>query len=270
MKKSFVACVAAIAIWGAPAAAADFSWTGFYVGVNGGYGWGNGKLSDAPGDANTATVFLGQPNVASSSVSVGGNGWLGGFQAGYNWHFDQRWVAGFETDFDWSDISGNGSTPTSVVFGQNQATLNASQKVAWFGTLRARVGYLAAPDLLLFATGGLAYGRVNESASIVLPPGASNSQGNFGSGYACGGIYGDATCFTGSASRVSTGWTAGAGTEYRLNRNASVKLEYLYVNLGSGSFPLVAAHPGALNPSVLNASGDAAFNLVRAGLNYRF
>jgi outer membrane immunogenic protein len=270
MKKAFVACVAAIAIWSAPAAAADFSWTGFYVGVNGGYGWGNGKLSDAPGDANTATTFLGQPNVASSSVSVGGNGWLGGFQAGYNWHLAQRWIAGFETDFDWSDISGSGSTPTSVVFGQNQATLNASQKVAWFGTLRARIGYLATPDLLLFATGGLAYGRVNESASIVLPPGVSNSQGNFGTGYACGGVYGDATCFAGSASRTSAGWTAGAGGEYRFSPHATVKLEYLHVNLGGNTFALPAAHPGGLSPSIMNASSETAFNLVRLGLNYRF
>ena len=270
MKKTLVACAFAVAIWSAPAAAADPGWTGFYVGVNGGYGWNSTSLSDAPGDANTATVFLGQPNVASSSASINGRGWLGGFQAGYNWHLNQRWLAGLETDFDWSDIGGNGSAPTAVVFGQNPATLNASQKVEWFGTVRARIGYLAAPDLLLFATGGFAYGRVNESASIVLPPGASNSQGNFGTGYACGGIYGDATCFAGSASRTSAGWTAGAGGEYRFSPHATLKLEYLYVDLGGNTFALPAAHPGSLNPSIMNASSQTAFNLVRLGLNYRF
>lgn len=179
-------------------------------------------------------------------------------------------MAGVEADFDWSDIGGNGSGPTVIFLGNNPATLNVSQKVEWFGTLRARVGYLATADLLLFATGGLAYGKVNESASIVLPPGVANSQGNFGTGYACGGVYGDSTCFAGAGSRTSSGWTAGAGAEYRFSEHTTVKLEYLYVNLGSSTFLVPAAHAGALNPSVLNASGEAAFNLVRVGLNYRF
>jgi outer membrane immunogenic protein len=185
-------------------------------------------------------------------------------------HLDQRWLAGIEADFDWSDIAGNGSAPTTIFFGNNAATLNASRKVEWFGTLRARIGYLATPDLLLFATGGLAYGKVSESANVVLPPGVSNSQGNFGTGYACGGVYGDSTCFAGTGSRTSAGWTAGAGAEYRFSQHATVKLEYLYVNLGTNSFLIPATHPGALNPSVLNASSEAAFNLVRVGLNYRF
>ncbi|MFZ2156014.1 MAG: outer membrane beta-barrel protein [Bradyrhizobium sp.] len=270
MKRTFIACVAAVAVWSAPAHAADPGWTGFYIGANGGYGWNSASISDAPGDQNTNYVFLGQPNVASSSASFDGTGWLGGVQAGYNWHLNQRWLAGVEADFDWSDIGGNGSAPTVIFLGNNPATLNVSQKVEWFGTLRARVGYLASADLLLFATGGLAYGKVNESASIVLPPGVANSQGNFGTGYACGGVYGDSTCFAGAGSRTSAGWTAGAGAEYRFSQHATVKLEYLYVNLGSNTFLVPAAHAGALSPSVLNASGEAAFNLVRVGLNYRF
>ena len=270
MFKILVTAVAAVAISATSSLAADTGWSGVYFGASAGYAWSKAAISVVPGDQNTANSFQGQPNVASSSASFNGRGGLGGVQAGYNWLPAQAWLAGIEADINWSNIAGNGATPTMVMFGQNSATLQASQNIQWFGTVRARVGYLATADLMFFATGGFAYGRISESASIVLPPGASNSQGNFGSGYACGGIYGDATCFAGSASRVSTGWTAGAGAEYRINRNASVKLEYLHVNLGSGAFPLVAAHPGALNPSILNASSDAAFNLVRAGFNYRF
>jgi outer membrane immunogenic protein len=270
MLRVLVTAVAAVALFNTAARAADPGWSGVYFGASAGYGWSTAAISEVPGDQNTASTFQGQPNVASSSASFNRRGGLGGVQAGYNWLPGQAWLAGVEADINWSNIAGNGAAPTTVVFGQNSATLQASQNIQWFGTVRARVGYLATADLMFFATGGFAYGRISESASIVLPPGASNSQGNFGSGYACGGIYGDSTCFVGSATRVSTGWTAGAGTEYRINRNASVKLEYLYVNLGSGAFSLVAAHPGAMNPSVLNASGDAAFNLVRAGFNYRF
>lgn len=270
MFKVLVMAGAAVAILSTGAHADDPGWSGFYLGASAGYGWSKAAVSEVPGDQNTANFFQGQPNVASASASFGGRGGLGGVQGGYNWHFSKAWVAGIETDINWSDIAGNGSTSTLVIFGQNSATMQAGQNIQWFGTVRARAGYLATADLMLFATGGLAYGRISESASIALPPGVSNSQGNFGSGYACGGIYGDSTCFTGSASRVSTGWTVGTGAEFRINPHASVKVEYLYVNLGSGSFPLVAAHPGSLNPSILNASGDAALNLVRAGLNYRF
>jgi outer membrane immunogenic protein len=246
------------------------SWTGFYVGANGGYGWNNSKVTATPGDPNTANIFLGQVNVATASTSFDSKGWFGGLQAGYNWQFDPRWLVGVETDFDWSDINGSGSAPTTVAFGATPATFSASEKVEWFGTLRGRIGYLPTPDLLLYATGGLAYGKVNASASVVLPPGLSNSSGNFGFGYGCGAIYGGSTCFAGSGSRTSAGWTAGGGAEYRFTRNVSVKLEYLYVNLGNNAFPLPAAHFTTLLPSVLNASGETAFNLVRVGVNYRF
>jgi outer membrane immunogenic protein len=245
-------------------------WTGFYVGANGGDGWNTTAITATPGDPNTAAIFKGQVNVASAATSLDSKGLFGGLQAGYNWQFDPRWLVGLETDFDWSDINGSGSAPTTVAFGATPATFSASEKVEWFGTLRARIGYLPTADLLLYGTGGLAYGKVNASASVVLPPGLSNSTGNFGFAYGCGAIYGGSTCFAGSGSRTSAGWTAGGGAEYKVTQHVSVKLEYLYVNLGSNVFQLPAAHPGGMLPSLLNASGETAFNLVRVGLNYRF
>ncbi len=279
------ASLAAMSLCGASALAADLpaaapvykaapapvsNWTGFYVGANGGYGWKNIGVTETPGDPNTAIVFGGKINVPAATTSFDSKGWLGGVQAGYNWQFNQRWVAGVETDFDWSDLKGSGSTPTTVAFGATPASFNATQKIEWFGTLRARLGYLPTNNLLLYATGGLAYGKVNESANVVLPAGVSNSTGNFNFEYACGGFYGGPTCFSGSHSRTSTGWTAGAGAEYEFARNVTLKFEYLYVNLGSDSF----ASPAVIffnNASFLRASfGDAAFNLVRLGVNYRF
>jgi outer membrane immunogenic protein len=159
------------------------------------------------------------------------------------------------------------------------AALNASQQVNWFGTVRARLGYLPTSNLLLYATGGLAYGGVHESANVGFT--ATNVGSGIGIGgfsFACSspGLTGPGgwpgpTCFAGSQSRTSAGWAAGGGAEYQFSSNATLKLEYLYVNLGSNSFNLTAQGTLGGTPSFLRASfGDAAFNLVRLGVNYRF
>src|SRR4029453_19464460 len=83
---------------------------------------------------------------------------------------------------------------------------------------------------------------------------------------------GGPVCFDGSHSRTSVGWTAGAGTEFRLTQNMTAKVEYLYVNLGNENFNIPAVTllgPG--NASILRVSfDDAAFHLFRGGLNWGF
>jgi outer membrane immunogenic protein len=253
-----------------------YSWTGFYVGANIGYGWGNSSAAESPGDAASGLV-IGLPLIGSAATSFDTKGWAGGLQVGYNWQFNPRWVAGVEADFDWSNIKGSSSVSANIQTVPNVGIFNASQKVDWFGTVRARLGYLLTNDLLVYAAGGLAYGKVNESASFGLV--ALNAFANVnGLSFACSNPpdvgLGGPTCFAGSNSRTSTGWTAGGGAEYRFAQNFSLKLEYLYVNLGSGdtfNIPAATLFAPATSPSVLNVSFDrAAFNLVRAGLNYRF
>jgi len=100
----------------------------------------------------------------------------------------------------------------------------------------------------------------------------SNSIGNFGYAFACGPFYGFASCFSGSSSRIATGWAAGLGGEKRFTPNISLKVEYLHVDLGSGSAivagSLYSGTPFA--PSFLNTRSSATIDLVRAGLNYNF
>jgi outer membrane immunogenic protein len=81
-----------------------------------------------------------------------------------------------------------------------------------------------------------------------------------------------ATCFVGASSRTSTGWTAGAGTEWRLAPNITLKAEYLYMQLSGDSFNVVAqaALPGDVPSSFRASWGTTSFNAVRLGLNYRF
>jgi outer membrane immunogenic protein len=107
-----------------------FDWTGFYVGLNAGYGWGDSKFTGA-GNANTSP-----------------EGALLGGTIGYNYQWGQT-VFGVESDIDWNNAKG--STP--CVLGSCETKSN------WLGTTRLRLGY-AFDRLMPYVTGGAAYGNV--------------------------------------------------------------------------------------------------------------
>jgi outer membrane immunogenic protein len=132
----------------APAMAALANWSGFYVGANVGYGWGSG---------HTEIVGLPDPEFGLPRTALDTNpkGVIGGAQIGYNWQVGSL-VTGLEADIQGSGIKG--STSRTVSIGGGPATLTASEKLNWFGTVRGRLGFSATPDLLLYGTGGLAYG----------------------------------------------------------------------------------------------------------------
>jgi outer membrane immunogenic protein len=247
-------------------------WTGFYAGANIGYGWQDPTVVFTPNDQFSAFLINGgvgtnfTPVRPPTSFDIAGV--TGGFQAGYNRQFDQRWLLGVETDFNFSDVKGQGAAPFIGVpgIGNQPFSALASEQVKWFGTVRARAGYLPTPDLLVFATGGLAYGRVEHSASLTnLGPAFSVSI--VGAVNCSAGV----PCYAGSSSRIATGWTAGGGLEYALGRNWTVKGEYLYVHLGNDGFAAPAINTTAPATSGVNVSySDTTFNLVRIGANYHF
>jgi len=155
MKKILLAGVAFAALTGA-ASAADlpvrtappapviaavplFTWTGFYVGVNAGYGWNTNNNNNGFFDPATGTFF------ASSGSNDGG--FVGGGQIGYNYQIG-AFVVGAEADIQYADIGGGGN---NVFGGGNNGN--------WFGTLRARAG-VAFDRALIYATGGFAYGDI--------------------------------------------------------------------------------------------------------------
>jgi outer membrane immunogenic protein len=108
-----------------------YDWTGFYVGGNVGYGWGQQ-------DVSLAGVGIGSPSV---------NGVIGGGQIGYNWQMNQL-VLGLEADIQASGQSGSGGA----------GAVAYTDKMDWFGTVRGRVGY-AFDRFLPYVTGGWAYGH---------------------------------------------------------------------------------------------------------------
>ena len=145
----------------APPIAPAYSWTGFYAGVNVGYGFNDPTVTITP--TSPVTAAIAQP---PSPLSYDVQGVLGGAQIGYNWQLSPNWLIGLEADFQGSDIKGSVTSPANILF-----STTAQQKVEWFGTVRARLGVLATEKLLVFATSGLAYGSVNDSASLAATGG---------------------------------------------------------------------------------------------------
>ena len=197
---------------------------------------------------------------------------VGGFEAGYNWQAGSNWLLGLETDFSFAGMSGTASGTSffaaSPVLTQTQTT-TAQQSTDWYGTVRGRLGWLVTPNLLLFGTGGFAYGRVSDSANVSfngpifefsLPPPSFL-------GFSC---VSGAPCFVGSSSSIRTGWTAGGGLEWLLDQHWSARVEYQFVDLGTESVKLTALVTPPVTPSSFNAAFRDQFNVVRLGLNYRF
>lgn len=192
------------------------NWTGFYIGVNGGGGWGRSQF-DFPAAGTTTGSF------DTSGGLVGGT-------AGYNWQTG-AFVLGIEGDVDWANIKGSAPCPNPAFTCQTADS--------WLGTARARLGWTPSNNVLLYATGGAAFGDIKASVAGGPP-------------------------FFPGQSATNVGWTAGAGIEFMFAPNWSGKIEYLHVDLGSFTCGIT----NCSNLSTANVKFNA--DIVRAGLNYHF
>lgn len=116
-----------------------FTWTGFYVGIVGGYNWGRTHFDARDYD---------------TTVHHHANGGLIGGTAGYNYQFENNVVLGLETDLAWSGARGGTDCPND--------RFSCDSKNTWLGTTRVRLGY-AYDRFLPYVTAGAAYGHVNAS-----------------------------------------------------------------------------------------------------------
>jgi outer membrane immunogenic protein len=227
---------------------AHYDWTGFYVGGNVGYGWSRQT-------AQNGELFVGAPFPLEAgfpdTFSGTASGFIGGGQAGYNFQIG-RVVLGLEADLDYSGIKG-GPTFTGVLnlggppFPVN-TTVDLQQKLDWLATVRGRLGYTPSDAWLLYLTGGLAAGKIENPMQIIFagPGGAT---------------------YTGSSTSTRTGWTFGGGAEYGIGRNWTAKAEYLYIDLGRTSVTGTSVPP---QPTQLTADFKNHYHIVRIGLNYLF
>jgi len=213
-------------------------WQGLYAGANFGGLFGN---SNATFTTNNGTTF-------TSSNHANGGGALGGGQIGYNFRLNPSWVLGLETDFDGAGLSNNGGTGTRTVGGLT-STYQVGRTQEWLGTVRGRLGWTPAPTWLTYVTGGFAYAQIDSSF-------ANQFSGT------------STAAFRGSKSGVETGWTVGAGAEYAVSPQFSIKAEYLYVDLGSLGYNPRNQTVGSFVTS--HVSVDNNENIFRVGLNYHF
>jgi outer membrane immunogenic protein len=181
---------------------------------------------------------------SSGSVSFGG-------YAGYNWQRCSRFVFGIETDFNF--INADPTAHDIEVFPVGIETTSLESSMDWFGTLRGRLGYAIHESLLLYGTGGLAYGRADHTLRDDCP--------------ACVGGF---TGFPVSQSNNVTkaGWTVGGGAEYLHDTHWFLRAEALYVDLGSDSQFYQFNLP--VGTATTTAKWDDQFWVARLGISYKF
>jgi len=237
IKKLFAAVIALTVCCSGMALAQDaasiWNWSGFYAGVSGGWGF----------DPRSDVVFplAGSP---VGKTSGKGGGIVGG-TVGINWQHGSL-VTGIEGDISWADIKTSGIATVLVPCGgvcgplvippfiPVHCTNPCESTLSGLATVRGRVGFALPSSLLIFGTGGGAFGRF------------SNSETGFG-----------------NASGYRLGWTAGGGIEGMLAPNWTWKAEYLFVNFIHKQIPYNQ------NSNGLQQNGFQT-NIVRIGVNYKF
>jgi outer membrane immunogenic protein len=222
LKKILLASVTTIALFSAPAFAADMPvrtpvyktpalydpWTGFYAGGSIG-----ARLSEVDWRSDTLTgggaPIVGPNNPASldnTSFRVGG-------YIGYNWKIGPAWLAGLEADIAWAENK-KLVTPFPGVAGPS-ANFD-TVKLGWDGSVRGRLGVLVSPTWLLYGTGGVAWQEIKTLSSC-------------GTG---GGFCGGGVTVSGTSSATKAGWTVGGGVETALPNNWLARAEYRYADFG--------------------------------------
>jgi outer membrane immunogenic protein len=302
-------------------------WTGFYAGLNAGYDWGttaNATTRSAPlfdvvaltaNGLDPAHVVAGglinggTALANSGTAKVSQTGFIGGGQIGYNYQWSPTFLAGLEADIQGTSVRGSGNyagafqdsiqwndgpgahpcgpTINCVLVRTASGAGRVSANTDWLGTVRGRLGYLVSPTVLVYGTGGLAYGGVSASAtnSAIIQGSIANLNPPF-AGF--NGVVNLPTLpGSGHYSSTRVGWAAGGGFEWMFAPNWSLKAEGLYYDLGKATFassPIVAASPvtiavppflavNAGQPLIANRpTTRVAYDgvVLRAGVSYHF
>jgi outer membrane immunogenic protein len=214
MNKTLIALLATVALSPlSPASAADieapaaYDWTGFYLGIHGGYGWGTSDTND---------IF---------AYDLDPKGWFGGGQAGYNYQLPNKIVLGIEADVSFGNLKDDSQVLTDLIIGPDIPT-DAEVRVKTFGTARLRAGY-AFDRVMPYVTGGLGWARQEADYFQDYLPGVLTNELN--------------------DTKTYLGWTLGAGIEAALTDNLTAKIEYLYSDLGSkeyeGTLSIIGKYP---------------------------
>ncbi|HTV35256.1 MAG TPA: outer membrane beta-barrel protein [Xanthobacteraceae bacterium] len=232
------------------------SWTGFYIGLNGGAGWGTTATSVNVGQTLALNGIPGI-NLSVPLAQTSLNGWLAGGQIGYNYQIG-NYLVGIEGEGDWANISG--TSPCAVVF-------SCTSKVKWTADIAGRFGVVPIANLLVYVKGGVSWAGL---------------QSSFGNGIS--GTVGPIT-FAGDVNAnlntTQVGGLLGIGTEYMFAPNWTAKIEYTYADYGKENFTVpVNAAGGVAIAGGPTLAGSTSFptsvqsqlqvHTVKFGINYLF
>ncbi len=208
------------------------SWKGWFMGANIGYGMYPNNVYSLPFESTPDIIIENSPLLIHLQTS----GFLGGGQVGYNWEQDS-WVWGIESDINYASIAGTNSiTYDNVLFFNDSVT----QRLNWFGTVRAKIGKTSPHSTLLpYLTAGISFSNTELTHAQII---------------------GSEFQETVTDKKTATHWVAGAGLEYAVSDHLSYKLEYLYLNLETPT----------LDTTYYNVSSNFASNVLRLGVNYYF
>jgi outer membrane immunogenic protein len=207
------------------APAAGFDWSGVYFG---------GTLGVVNLNADVSDIEINGSPTPFPDYSTDVSGWLAGVTLGVNHQFD-NFVVGIEADLSRSNAEGT--------YENVPANFSVTSYLDWFGTVRGRVGF-AMDQALLYGTAGLATGTTKAVLS---------------------NVYGDDPPIVTTDEQSLWGWTVGAGGEFAVTENISLKAEALYYDLGDTTYTF--DEQGG-NDITADASVDGWIG--RVGVNFRF
>jgi outer membrane immunogenic protein len=261
-----------------------FSWTGFYIGANAGGGSSHNDFNGTQTGSFTPTAFPGLafPFTDSFAGSSDRGGGFAGGQIGFNYEFPfSHVVIGVEGDGDWANINGANNGCTTITSGAPVFTVGSTGGCATinstlnsYETVRGRLGYAfdtgsySFPSVLVYATGGGAWGRVNgNSTTTCVGPGCPGATIPI--------ISGGTASFNNS---TGTGWVAGAGFEWVFFQNWTFRFEYLHLQFPNESTnftttTVTGVAPGVLpgtNTATTHISSNLGVDVMRLGVNYLF
>jgi outer membrane immunogenic protein len=260
------AALAVVASWGsanasdfsvpAPAPVAGSDWDGLYFGGHVGYGMGDWVFD---GSHSSGAIHYNDPFDPATGKLSGANGVLGGLQAGANKQFGSG-LLGIEADVSWTGLTGSGTFFTTTAVGHPYAGYpygtqwDVTTKLDLFGTVRGRAGIVNGP-VLLYATGGLAWGIVNANQMTTHPdPLPTGTPGGVTSG------------------KVNhIGYAVGGGLEWMMAPNWTLKAEYIFADLGQTNYMLNGTvSPTDTTPYTETFATALKLQTVRVGINYLF
>jgi len=264
----------------APAPPPGCIWSGFYVGINGGYTWSDSERVDTvsrdvephSGFAGDVLYNIGAAELATFSLPNSNDGFVGGGQVGYNQQFGRWFLLGVELDMQGIFDSDESTRADSSIAITGFPTMDIVQSARAFreidsiGTIRGRVGFTLMPCLLVYGTGGFAYGEVISRTDIiqavindpVFLPNVYHAHGQW--------------------DNLRPGWTAGGGIEWMFMTHWSIKAEYLFYDLGRVNYQLshlrnfshATTPPTLFTDTAPSSTTRFDGNIVRGGLNFHF